>query len=189
MRTIFLLLSLVIAGNVFTQGLDVSIETDKTEYSGYSYNKEADPILITCKIKNGGLSPVTFRLASMYSLNFVSKEGEFSNNHCFRLNLFSENGSWHSFDESERTKEAFVTIEPGSEYVHSSKFSIGWLCRSGPPFGNWTFDIRYSRNVTAQDNYYLVKSYYTEKPEKVFVSDAWTGSLESNIMRVTITDR
>ncbi|MCC7159068.1 MAG: hypothetical protein IT281_05995, partial [Ignavibacteria bacterium] len=99
------------------------------------------------------------------------------------------NGSWHNFVETERTKEAFVTIEPGSEYVHSNKFTIGWLCRSGPPLGNWVFDIRYIRNISEDDNYYFVKSYYTDKHEKIFVSDAWTGILESNTVRVIITDR
>lgn len=139
-----------------------------------------DSIRMTLTLKNNTGSDIKIRTEHQYFAMFIA-EKNYHYNHCFQLNPAGNILSRYS---EERSENSFVTIPAGGEYSDSKFFYMDWLCRNAPPMGEWNFIVSYNRMITAEDNYYHFKSYYSDIPEKIFVEDAWVGEIESN--KVTI---
>jgi hypothetical protein len=182
MKLQILFILVILSAGVYSQDLEVFIETDKAEYKRYSYYSGSDSIKITYKIKNTGTNTVVFRLADSFDLNYTGEETGYYG-HCFTVNAAT---SYRQIGYG-RTKESFVEINPGGEISYTGYYYIGWLCRSAPPRGNLTFEISYERTVLPEDNYYMFKSYYSGEYEKIF-TEAWTGTVKSNKVTISIVD-
>jgi len=174
---LFLLLPVV----SLTQQRDVEavISAELLQHTEHFYK---DSIKITITLKNNTTNDIKIRMQHGYFVLFVSEE-KYSYNHCFEL---YPAGNVLTRYSDERSEDSFVTIPAGGEYTDSKFFYMGWLCRHGSPRGEWNFIISYNRAITAEDNYYNLKSYYSDKPEKVFVEDAWIGEIESNKVKIKL---
>lgn len=182
-HSILLLLLLTIVSVTRAQELSVSIELNKNSFKRDYYSSVYDSMQVIIKIKNNGSRNVKLRNAHSFDVSYGGEDREFIS-HCFSL---------HSDDKIEqiikpdyqRTKDAFVEIKPGEEFISGGNFSVGWLCRGAPPQRPWKLYMYYYRDITPQDNYTMYKSYYTEKYEKEFV-DAWVGLLKSEPVEIVI---
>lgn len=159
--------------------VEAIISAEVLKHPEHFYN---DSIKITLTLKNNTSNEIKIRMQHDYFALFVS-EGKFHYNHCFQL--FPAGNVLTRYSE-ERAEDSFVTIPAGGEFTDSKFFYMDWLCRNGPPRGEWYFIISYNRAITAEDNYYHLKSYYSDKPEKVFVEDAWVGEIESNKVNIKL---
>lgn len=174
----FILCALVFASiKINYSQLQVSVDIYQTDFT---YTDVKDSLYVTVKIKNNETKTIKFRKANGL---VVSYYGGNYYDHCFRV--FSENRSPKYQPDYEHTIEDFIEINPGEEFTETNLYSIGWICRGGPPRDSiWNFDLFYSREVTADDNYYLFKSRYSDKYDKEY-TEAWTGKLESNKISVS----
>jgi hypothetical protein len=164
-----------------TQQRDVeaTISAEVFKHTEHFYN---DSIKITLTLKNNTINDFKIRMQHDYFALFISEE-KYSYNHCFEL---YPAGNVLTRYSDERSEDSFVTIPAGGEYSDSKYFRMGWLCRNAPSRGEWNFSISYNRMITPEDNYYHLKSYYSDKPEKVFVEDAWIGEIESNKVKIKL---
>lgn len=159
--------------------VEAIISAELLQHHEHNYK---DSIRITLVLKNITGSDIKIRTQHEYFALFIAEE-KFDYNHCFEL--YPTGNILERYSE-ERSEDSFVTIPAGGEYRESKYFIMGWLCRNAPPRGEWNFSISYNRNITAEDNYYHLKSYYSDKPEKIFVEDAWTGQIESNKVMIKL---
>jgi hypothetical protein len=173
----------IAAAGLNAQSLDMTISINGNEFNG-NRRSSGDTIILSCVLKNISGEPVLLRFSEQYFILQHSDDTERSYSHCFRLYPFDHKKLYDPFFE--RTKEDFIRLSPGEELRFSGSFSVSWLCRGAPPKGDWKFTMRYYRNITPDDNYYLLKSYYTDKLEKEFVSEAWTGVLSSNYVEFVV---
>lgn len=157
--------------------LIVSIETNQTDFNRSDIS---DSFFVTIKIKNNYQESIKFRKANGLAVNYY---GDNYFDHCFRV--INENRLQKYLPDYEHTVNDFIELNPGEEYSETNPYSIAWICRGGPPRDStWIFDLFYSREITADDNYYLFKSRYSDKYDKEY-TEAWTGKLESNKISVS----
>jgi hypothetical protein len=167
---------------IYSQNLSVSIEINKTEF--HRYNREGnDSMIVTTRIKNISGNTVLLRLANGLDINYIGENGT-SNGHCFRVYSLEKFENQVKPDY-QRTFESFVEIMPGEEIVQTGKYYVAWICRGGPPYTPWKFELLYNRIITSEDNYYMFKSNYSDKYYKEPV-EAWTGILKSNSIEIII---
>jgi hypothetical protein len=186
MKNIFVIIFVsIISLSVYSQRLTVNIELNSSNYRGYGWGegKDFDTIFIITRIKNISSSTVLYRNAPTFYVKYAA-EDNYSWSHCFWVHT-TDRTEERYLPDYERTMDNFIEIKPGEEIINKEQFSIGWICRGAPPHRPWDLYLFYGRESTSEDNYYMFKSYYTEKYEKVFV-DAWTGKLESNAVPITI---
>ena len=182
MKTAILVMVLTAAGSM-AQGIEVSISSDSAEYNQrYSTGRDRY-ITITTAFKNNTTQSVYLKTDPQFDLAYL-REG-FGWPHCFRIYEYDKQDDSTFTDYKFHRYESFVKIEPGEVVISKGYYSIDWLCRSAPPMGIWEFNITYHAVLTADDNYYLVNSRYTDFTSKEFVN-AWTGELRSNSIKVTI---
>lgn len=182
MKTKILLFAVLFSTMINAQELSVAIEINKTEYSR-SYARGNDSMIITCRIKNNSSDTVIFRLADGLDMNYIGEGPDYAG-HCFRTYPSIEFSEYLKPDY-QRKPESFVKISPGEEIVQNIGFDIAWICRGAPPRGDWKFEIFYKRDITAEDNYLMFQSRYTDTYDKEF-KEAWTGKLRSNSVEVVI---
>lgn len=170
---------------IISQDITVSLKADKEVYEKiYGWNNGDDLIKLTYTIHNNSDSPVKIKFEPYFDLEYTGDK-VFGYNYCFRMyeRIISRNGEIKDFKFDEYS--AFVDIPPHDSVTGSGNFRISWLCRGAPPFGDWSFNIKYSRVITDEDNFYLAGSRYTDFNSKEFVK-AWTGKLVSNSIYVKI---
>lgn len=182
MKALFLILFLTSAVS-FAQGIEVTIASDSAEYNQrFAFGRERY-MKITTTFKNNTAQSVYLKTDRQFDLSYFGERS--SSGYCFRIYEYDKvNDSTFTYHNS-HSYESFVKIEPGEEFISNGYYSIGWLCRSAPPWGKWEFDITYHAVLTEKDNYYLVNSRYTDFTSKEYV-EAWTGELKSNTIRVMI---
>jgi hypothetical protein len=169
--------------NLSQSQIVMNIQTDKTEYKSYGRGSE-DTIKVTYSIKNTGSESVILRWDDeFFSVSYIKEDG-YSYSHCFTV--YPGDYSKMYIEDYNRTKESFITIRPGEEITRTEPFAISWLCRGAPPRGDWEFNLTYNREITKDDNYYLLKRYYADVYDKEFVEDAWVGTIKSNSVRVVL---
>ena len=161
----------------------MSISINQTEFKKYSRESE-DTLFISCIFRNTGNEPVLFRFSERYFMLQQTDESEGGFSHCFSVYPADYSRIYNRYYE--RTKEDFLRLAPGEELNYRGAYSVSWLCRGAPPRGDWKLKIMYDCEINESDNFYLVKSYYTETADSVFIKDAWTGKLSSNTVEFVI---
>lgn len=179
-KIIFFLVLLIIS--VPSQHLDVIIYANKTEIGKSIYKRGNNDLLkISSVLYNRSVDTVTVKFDRYFELDYTGEEPVYSN--CFRLYEIDSAGKYlyYPFD----TYEAFVTIAPGDSIVNEGYYTVSWPCRGAPPAGDWSLDLKFYKEITEEDNYYIVKSRYTDFASKE-MKKAWTGILSSNTLKLKI---
>lgn len=180
-----ILIILIYPVMIFSQDLTVSLTSDKDTYDKvYGWNNENDLIELTYTIHNNTNLPVKVKFEPFFDLEYTGDKA-FGYDHCFRMyeRISKDNGETKEFKYDEYS--SFVDIPAHDSLTKSGNFIISWLCRGAPPIGDWSFDIRYKRELTKEDNFYLAKSRYTDFSSKEFIN-AWEGKLSSNTISIKI---
>lgn len=180
-----LLLIIILPAMVLSQDITVSLSSDKAVYQKiYGRSNESDLIELTYTIHNNTGEPVKVKFEPYFDLEYTA-EKVFGYSHCFRMyeRISKENGETKEFNYDEYT--AFADIPAHDSLTKTGKFEIGWLCRGAPPVGDWSFNIKYLRELTPEVNFYLLGSRYTDFTSKEFVK-AWEGILNSNTIAIQI---
>lgn len=183
MKPIFFVVLFSSAFALYAQNLEMRIEINRTEFNKHSRENE-DTLIITCLFKNAGSESVMFRFSEQYFMLRMNDDNEYGHSHCFRV-YPSDYSKIYSINY-ERNKEDFFTLVPGEIFTYRGAYTVSWLCRGAPPEGDWKLTMSYNREITAEDNYYLVRSYYTDKADSVFLPSAWTGRLSSNAVEFVV---
>jgi hypothetical protein len=183
MKTIIFLVLFSSSIALNAQGLEMRIEINRTEFNKYSRESD-DTLIITCFFTNTWSEPVLFRFSEKYFMLKQNDDNGYGHSHCFRVYPAEYKKIYNDFYE--RTKEDFFRLSPGEEFIYRGAYSVSWLCRGAPPEGEWKLNMSYQRDVKAEDNYYLLKNYYIDKADTVFVKDAWTGMLSSNSVEFAV---
>ncbi|HRJ84880.1 MAG TPA: hypothetical protein PK753_04325 [Ignavibacteria bacterium] len=184
MKTIFLLI-LAVSVNIFSQDVTVKISTNKSEYRKiYSLNENTDPILLDYTFYNNTSDSIYIKCEPFFELTYAG-EGYTGYSHCFRMEAQKINGEDINRNYIFNQYGSFEKIAPNDSLVYNGEFDIFWPCRGAPPQGEWKFNLTYRRQLTKDDNYYLVNGRYTDVTSKEFVT-AWEGELLSNTISLTV---
>lgn len=181
MKKIFFFLVLFIY-SVPSQQLEVIISANKTEFENSIYKRDnSDPLKIRSVLYNRSADTITVKYDRYFELDYTGDEPAYGQ--CFRLYEIDSSGKYlyYQFD----TYDAFVTIAPGDSIVNEGYYTVSWPCRGAPPAGDWKLELRFYREITVEDNYYIVKGRYTDIASKE-TKKAWTGVLSSNIIKLNI---
>ncbi len=184
MKTIIILL-LVITSNLTSQDVTIKISSNKSEYKkNYSSGENMDPILVNYTLYNNTSDSILIKFEPYFELIYAG-DGYEGYSQCFRMEPVTINGEqvkrYYSYNEY----SSFVKIAPNDSLLYRGEFDIFWPCRGAPPSGNWEFMIKYSRELTEEDNYFLFNSRYTDLNSKEF-RKAWEGKLSSNSINIKI---
>lgn len=182
-KIIYLILILPVM--IFSQDVTVSLTSDKDSYNkAYGWNNENDLIELTYTIHNNTGVPVKVKFEPYFILDYTG-EKVFGYNHCFRMYERIKTGSGEIKEFKYDEYSSFVEIPAHDSLTKTGNFIISWLCRGAPPIGDWSFDIKYERELTADDNFYLLNSRYTDFTSKEFIK-AWEGKISSNTVNIKI---
>ena len=183
MKTILILLAISV--NIFSQDVTVKISSNKSEYKKiYSSGENTDPILINYTLRNNTADSILIKFEPFFELTYAG-DGYEGYSHCFRMEPLEINGEKVERFFKYNQFSSFVKVAPHDSLEYSGKFDVFWPCRSAPPWGDWKFSLIYRNKLTADDNYYLVNSRYTDFASKEFIK-AWEGELVSNTINLTI---
>ena len=178
MKAIILFL-LGLSVNIFSQDVTVKISTNKSEYKKiYNSGENADPILVKYTLYNNTSDTILIKVEPSFDLEY-SGEGYGGYSQCFRMEPLKVNGIEYKRNYKFNEYRAFVKIAPNDSLVNDGEFDIFWPCRGAPPVGDWSFNITYRRELTKEDNYFLINGRYTDITSKEFIT-AWQGKLVSN---------
>lgn len=167
----------------YAQGLDVKISADKTEINNTSFSDNMeDHVKIKYVLQNNSNDTVFVKFEPYFDVEYIPGETN-GPGYCFRLFPLDSSGGFYRYAYD--TFNSFVKISPGDSAVKENYFTISWLCRSMPPSGNWNFDIKFHSTLTAEINFYMVNSRYTDFTSKEYVK-AWTGELLSNTIKLKV---
>ncbi|MEO8513420.1 MAG: hypothetical protein ABI543_07670 [Ignavibacteria bacterium] len=180
-----LLIILIFPIMVLSQDVSVSLSSDKQVYNKtYDRSNENDLIELTYTIHNNTNEPVKVKFEPFFDLEYTGDK-VFGYNHCFRIyeRVSKDKGEVKEFKYDESS--SFEEIPAHDSLTKTGNFEISWLCRGAPPIGDWSFNIKYLRELTSEDNFYLLGSRYTDFTSKEFVK-AWEGILNSNTIDIKI---
>lgn len=182
---IIILILLGLSSNIFSQDVTVKISSYKSEYKKiYSSGESADPILMNYTLYNNTSDSILIKVDPSFDLEY-SGDGYGGYSQCFRLEPIKINGIEYKRNYPFNEYNAFVKIAPYDSLVYECEFDIFWPCRGAPPVGDWSFNITYRRELTKEENYFLINGRYTDITSKEFIN-AWEGILVSNTVSLTI---
>lgn len=165
-----------------SQQLEIIISINKAEFDNTTYKREKkDPLILRTVLHNRSADSVIIKYVPYFELEYSGDEPAYGK--CFRLYELDSAGKYlyYPFD----TYESFVTVAPYDSLTKEGYFTVSWPCRGAPPSGDWNFELKYYREITEEENYYIVKSRYTDAASKE-MKKAWTGVLSSNIVKLKI---
>jgi hypothetical protein len=136
-----------------------------------------DPIKATVTIENLSDKPVVFFDRS--NLFAGINEGE-------PMLLFPRELLWRA--DWRECKGDYVTIEPHGKLTHAYTYGLSMVPTSPLPPYPWKVSVFFKVTRTAADNfYYDFEHEHIEATTKIPI-DAWTGTLSSNEVTVTVTE-
>ena len=170
----------------FSQDVTVSISSNKPTYKiVYGNTNAQDPIYIRYTLHNHTNDSIKVKFEPYFELDYIPND-EPGYGSCFRMYEKDTADKVYYWVFKPDLYSAFVTVPPMDSLVKEGEFDIYWPCRSAPPYGDWEFNIKYSRVLTNEDNFFLFQNRYTDSNSKEFVS-AWEGKLESNTINIKLT--